>query len=720
MPTFTPAQLEVLKAIADTVVQGHDGAAHAELLASLPEDAPVWQKDKVDAFIRTKFSDFPGAIEALDEQFSLSLSPTNLDSIRMTLSLLSTRAGTLLLTGHPTTFPDLTLEQREKVLQSWASSRLLLLRKAYRGFAGLALFIAYTAVDSNGLSVGYPAAGDPLREQGKARVKSHHPFEFETISRQFQVIETDVLVIGSGAGGGVVSSELSKKGWKTLVVEKGGYERPEDLKGNPKEGLKTLYESSGLFATECGSLNILAGSTFGGGTTVNWSASLNLQHFAREEWGKVHGLSHFLSKEYIQSIDFVRNRMGVSKDHVKHNSPNQHLIDGAARLGYHVDTIPQNTGGSTHSCGFCSFGCVYGEKQGGTVSWLGDAARNGTRFLINTSVERLLFAATQTAPTPTEATLDKFTPTSSRTVCIGALVRTEDGKLAILRAREAVVVSAGSINSPAVLLRSGLKNKRIGKNLRLHPCAFITGYYKEKINPWDGSIMTAVSTVRENRDGTHHGVKLEVNMSFPGGSAAAYLPWTSSKEHKKSMLQYNHAFTLLSLCRDRGSGQVILDANGRPRLEYSLDPYDGISMLKGVIAGCEIHFAAGAKRISTSQATVEDYFVPEDGSGYLNDPKWKEWIAEVERVGIHPSWGGMGSAHQMGSCQMGTSASASVVDPRGRVWGTDRLYVADASVFPTASGVNPMITIMSVAHSISQFIDEDLILSAGGHASARL
>lgn len=142
----------------------------------------------------------------------------------------------------------------------------------------------------------------------------------------------------------------------------------------------------------------------------------------------------------------------------------------------------------------CSFGCPFGEKQGGTASWLTDAAENGTTFYQSVEVTRLLFAASAASPAPTPTTLANFTPTAARRKCIGALLTdVKTGKKSIVRAKDAVVVSGGSINSPAILLRSGLKGPRIGKNLHLHPVSYVTGFYEEAINPWEGSIMTAVS-----------------------------------------------------------------------------------------------------------------------------------------------------------------------------------------------------------------------------------
>ncbi|BGP48449.1 hypothetical protein JCM10450v2_004325 [Rhodotorula kratochvilovae] len=717
--TLTPGQRAVLAAVSDACFQSHSDDLAAEIKGMLPAGAPDWQIARLDKFAKTKFSDLPGSVDALAQQFSTSLSKDNVDKIALVLSLLSTRPGTLVLTGHAGPFLDLTVDQREAVLQSWRVSRLPLLRQAFRGLVSICLYVTYNLYDDIILATGYPALGDEKRYLDSSRLRPHISYTFETIRTPWEVFETDMLVVGSGAGGGVVASELAKKGWKVLVVEKGEYVKPEDMAGTQREGFRRLYESQGLIATEDGSMNVLMGSSFGGGTVINWSASLRPQHFLREQWAKDHGLPYFLSTEYAQSIEFVCERMGVSDEHLEHNKPNQMLVSGSQKLGYPISKIPQNTGGAKHACGYCGFGCVYGEKQAGPVSWLRDASEHGAKFAVQTTVERLLFASSPTAPLPTAQTLDQYTPTASRRHCIGALIRDSQDKLALVRARQSVVVSAGSLHSPAVLMRSGLKNPRIGRNLRLHPVSFTTGVYEESIKPWEGAIMTAVSNVQENWDGSHHGVKIEVINSFPGGQAASFTPWTSSENHKKLMSQYGNSITLIAIARDRGSGRVFLDSERKPRMEYFLDPYDGLSLVRGTIAAAEIHLVNGARRITTTQVDVPDY-LPAAGHKYLADPAWKAWVAKVEKAGMRPSRCAIGSAHQMGSCQMGAKPSTSVVDPRGRVWGTEGLYVADASVFPTASGVNPMITNMSISHSIARFIDEDAREQVAEPAQAHL
>ncbi|GAA5984170.1 hypothetical protein JCM10908_006079 [Rhodotorula pacifica] len=699
------AQRAVLVAICDAAFRDDGEAALQETLAVVPEPTDE-QRENFPVVARTKFSDFPGSIDALVDQLRASASKENFDKVLTALTILSTRPGTLLLTGHVGPFYELSVDQREAVLQRWKASKLELLRSIYRGIVSVALFIMYNNYEQVVLATGYPARGDSLRYVDQARLRKHYEYTFERISTPFETFETDMLVVGSGAGGGVVASQLGQKGWNVFVIDKGTYVKPEDMLGVESDGFKRLYENGGLMATEDGAMTILAGSSFGGGTTINWSASLRPQHFIREQWAKLHGLPYFLSKEYAESIEAVCERMGVSDEHFEHNKANKLLVAGSKKLGYPIATIPQNTGGHAHACGHCGFGCVYSEKQSGPVTWLRDAAEAGAKFMIETQVERLLFAAKPNAPLPTRSNVDQYTPTSKRKYCIGVLVKNRQGQLAVIRAREAVVVSAGTINSPAVLMRSGLKNPRIGRNLRLHPVTPVTGFYDEPIETWSGAIMTAVSSVQENWDGTHHGVKLEVVMAMPGAQASSFVGWTSSKEHKKTMAQWRNQMTLIAIARDRGSGRVILDGEQKPRLDYTLDPYDAKSLVRGAIASAEIHLVNGAKRIHTNQTDVEDY-IPTANHKYLDDPRWKAWVASVEKAGMIPTRCALGSAHQMGSCQMGTKSSTSVVDPRARVWGTKGLYVADASVFPTASGVNPMITNMSTAHSIARFIDED-------------
>lgn len=457
--------------------------------------------------MRSKFSDLPGSVDALAQQFCTSLSKENVDKIALTLSLLSTRPGTLLLAGHATPFPDLTVQQRELVLQKWRVSSLPLLRQAFRGLVSLALFVAYNLYDEVLFAIGYPASGDEKRFADPDRLRKHFPYTFEKIEVPYQVFDTDMLVVGSGAGGGVVASELSKKGWNVFVVEKGQYVKPEDMAGTQRDGFKRLYESEGLMATEDGSMNVLAGSTFGGGTVGACCSSLRSllspsRCSVRSQLVRLAPPSalppravgegarpSLLPLDRVRKVDRIRlrphgrfgrapraqprepaSRRGIKEARLPYlEDPRAFPSPALRKASLMLFRSQQNTGGHAHACGYCGFGCTYSEKQSGTVTWLRDAAEHGAKFMTETSVERLLFAASPSSALPTPETLDKYTPSSSRRHCIGALVKDKNGNLAVIRAKQSTIVSAGTIHSPAVLMRSGLKNPRIGRNLRLHP-----------------------------------------------------------------------------------------------------------------------------------------------------------------------------------------------------------------------------------------------------------
>ena len=219
--------------------------------------------------------------------------------------------------------------------------------------------------------------------------------------------------------------------------------------------------------------------------------------------------------------------------------------------------------------------------------------------------------------------------------------------------------------------------------------------------------MTAVSNTVANKDGTNYGCKLEVMFSAPQLYNATMNGWRGSEEHKSWALQYRHSISFIMLSRDRDGGRVTIDENGDPRISYYLSKYDSKSVLAGIIAGAEVMLAAGAKAVFTGQPLIEPYIAAPGHKG-LADPAWLAWVAKVEKAGIQVMGNAIGSAHQMSSNKMGISPKNSVVNPRGQVWNTENLWIADASVLPTSSGVNPMITTMSTAHSIAQFIKSDL------------
>lgn len=439
-----------------------------------------------------------------------------------------------------------------------------------------------------------------------------------------------------------------------------------------------------------GTIGVLAGQTFGGGGTVNWSASLQTQGFVREEWASANGLSLFTSAAYQSCLDRVCRQMGVSDRYVRHNPPNANLLEGARRLGWAAHTVPQNTGGAQHYCGYCSLGCGACEKRGPVVSFLPDAARAGAMFIEGMDVREVLF---ENGPGGN----GKGNGNGKRAVGVRGVWRSRDehGGVADAKTRRsreviirtgsssrggAVIVSAGTLQSPLLLLRSGLGtvNKQIGHNLHLHPVAFVGAVYDRgaltshrgeendgnveatvnhtqedstiskapDIKPWEGGILTAVVTQHENLDGHGHGAKLEACTMLPS-IWLTVLPWrselappltspSSSSPPAKSQILNSPALSYklaaakmrnsvgyISLARDRDGGQVYIDpqdpSRSRVRVRYSVSKFDRQHILEGVIALAKICYVTGARQIWVAGNPAVPTFIREDDDDDCNN-----------------------------------------------------------------------------------------------------
>ncbi|KAI8616389.1 GMC oxidoreductase-domain-containing protein, partial [Chytriomyces sp. MP71] len=435
-----------------------------------------------------------------------------------------------------------------------------------------------------------------------------------------------------------------------------------------------------------------AGNTFGGGSFINWACSLRLPHDVREEWARKFKLPYFVSKQFTESIEAVCQRNGVTEKGIVHNVPNQILMDSAKKLGYPHAVLPQNVGQNDHKCGFCSMGCPHGEKQGTHVTWLKDAADHGAHFIHQCKVDKV---------------------THKNGQATGVVATTNSGVKVIVQART-VVASAGSLNTPLLLTRSGLKNWHIGRNLRLHPVLTVQAYFPDReVKPYYGPIMTAISTVVESRSGTGYGAKLEVPTLHPG-LFGVFTPFRNALDYKRTLLQYNHRAMFIVLTRDEDSvSRVYEDAEGLLRVEFSLGGNDRKSLEEGAVASVKMFLAAGAREVDAhifglEVLRLDDKDLEECGGDAVNCKKAQEYYRRIREVGVIGQRTKLGSAHQMGTARMGVTPSAGAVDPEGQTWEVKGLYVADASLFPTASGVNPMITTLSMSHSVAQFIKRNL------------
>lgn len=285
-----------------------------------------------------------------------------------------------------------------------------------------------------------------------------------------------------------------------------------------------LYERGGLVTTEDTGIAVLAGSTFGGGSAVNWACSLRTPERVRREWATEHGLETFTpgSKVFDASLDAVCGRLGVTAEGVAHSRNNKLFLDSCKSLGYDVTVTGQNmndVSAGAPGAHFISCGDRYGIKRSTPETYLRDAA---------------------TAKTPAvfadRCFTERVVHDNGHVMGIAARIVGADGvsEHRLTVKAPVVVVACGSIHSPALLLRSQLPNhhKQIGKNLRLHPVCGLTAIMpddSEDVAIWNGAPMTTVSNVCEaGRDDDGYGAKIECPILHVGIASSAS-PFLGSK-----------------------------------------------------------------------------------------------------------------------------------------------------------------------------------------------
>ncbi|KAJ5671323.1 hypothetical protein N7507_000450 [Penicillium longicatenatum] len=613
------------------------------------------------------------------------------------LNALNTRAGSLIMTGSTTPLHQQPVAFREKVFRGWDTSRLSPLRGVHR---------ALTAIVKKSWVLASPTVEKVL---GFPRIPTHgkpadgFAYEFLQIppGEGPETIETDVVIVGSGCGGAVTAKNLAEAGLRVLVVEKSYSYPSKAFPMSQNEAYVNMFEASGAVVSDDGAMVVLAGSTWGGGGTVNWSAALQTQGYVRQEWADG-GLPLFTSWDFQRSLDRVCDRMGVNTEHVKHNRQNNVILEGARKLGYAAKTVPQNTGNSEHYCGTCTMGCASALKKGPTETFLADAARAGATFIEGFRADKVLFDNKKSG----KVAIGVEGTWKSRDQYLGLSGSGATQRKVIIKAKK-VVVSSGTLQSPLLLLRSGLKNSQIGRNLHLHPVMGAAAFFDEDTHPWVGSALTTVVNEFEDLDGHGHGVKIESASMVPSVFIPVF-PWKEGLDYKLSVAKMRRSTSFITLTKDRDGGRVYPDPNdGRVRIDYQVSSFDRRHIVEGLIAAAKIAYISGAKEFITTYRDIDGFVRPDssdpDSPEGINNVALQNWIADLRRKSpLDAEKALFASAHQMGTCRMGKSPKTSVVDPDCQVWGTDGLYVVDASVFPSASGVNPMVTNMAIADWASQ------------------
>jgi choline dehydrogenase-like flavoprotein len=547
------------------------------------------------------------------------------------------------------------------------------------GLIGMTLFLHYGAPDpATGMNPNWETFGYP----GPSSPPPAEPKTIEPIvpANDTLELEADVCVVGSGAGGGLIAGKLAQSGLKVCVLEAGGYFNESDFNQLELWAYENMYWRAGPNPTADFNVTLYAGAGLGGGTVINWTNCLRTRPWVREQWANEHGLEGLDGAEFDRHLDAVFERLAVNDRCSDLNGPQQRMKEGADRLDWSFKTILRNADADRYdpaSAAYMGFGDQSGSKQSTQRTYLKDAVEADADVVVRCTAERVL------------------TENGRATGVEGTWTDPETGRSARVTVHAPqVVVACGSLESPALLLRSGIGGPAAGTYLRLHPCTALFGIYDEDQKAWWGAPQAGLVDEFANVEGGY-GFLIETTQYGPSLIGSA-LPFTGAREHKEMMERVRFGVTFIGLLRDRGHGRVEIDGDGQAVPFYSIaDDLDIRNSRRAIDAQARLHVAAGAREIQPMAAGAPSWRPGDD---------LETAISRWQRVPLAAGGFRLFSAHQMGTCRMGNDPQTSVAGPWGELHDTKGVWIGDASAFPTSSGTNPMITIMALAHRTAEAI----------------
>jgi len=484
----------------------------------------------------------------------------------------------------------------------------------------------------------------------------------------------DVVIVGSGAGGGTVASALAplcRDGVTVLVLEQGARLDDHEFSGREQDMADVLYEDGGGFLTADGTMTLAFGRAYGGSTVVYTGTSLVAPERVIRAWD-VPGLDY---------SDIVRRSRVYAEQNNVHllaadllNDNNRLFVQGCAEAGYHAEQFPLNVRGCKGSS-LCNLGCPNAAKQGTHRVQLPSAKRQGVEVVTRAAVRRV----------EDRAVIVEVTPKAD-----GQKGRPSEWAPGTYRIKaKAIVVAGGAVGSPALLLRSGLglRLPKLGAGFTCHPAHILVGEHPDPITN-DVGHPKSFFVDRAAQEG----FVLETCMYFPFTTAKNLTGFGPA--HSALMRAFPQLQMILVLACDKAvpHNRVTVDREGRPVVRYRFTRATIEAMVRATRASAKIFFAAGAVRVHAPSADPP-----------VIERKDRHRVDElIDTRHFRPGKVSVSAAHLMGGCGMGRSAEDSVTDSWGRVHGLPWLRVADASLFPDSLEINPYLTIMGLADRVAE------------------
>lgn len=488
-----------------------------------------------------------------------------------------------------------------------------------------------------------------------------------------QTLEADVVIVGSGAGGGTAAEILTKAGLSVIIVEGGPLKSSKDFVMEERRAYPDLYQQAAGMKTKDKAIGIFQGRAVGGSTTVNWTTSIRTPEPALAYWASDKSVQGLSKAELTPWFEQMEQRLNISEWSFDPNRNNAALKEGCEQLGWDYTVIKRNVKGCWNT-GYCGMGCPVNAKQSMLVTTIPAALEGGATLVSQAKVMKL------------EHHKDKIYALKAQAV---------DGNMRplaveiVFKAKH-YILAAGAIHTPTIMLRSKLPDpyEIIGKRTFLHPTLLSGAMFTDPINGHSGAPQSIYSDefVWKNGADGELGYKLEVPPIHPILIASKTIGY--GKSHAELMANFNQLQVTIALVRDgyhenSPGGEVKLTEHGST-LDYPLTDAFWRAARRAYASMAELQFAAGANKVLPIS----------EGMPYLGN--WSEAKKAIAEMELAPLKTVVASAHVMGGCPLGEDLKMSMVNSYGESHYFENLSVMDGSIFPTSLGANPQLSIYGI------------------------
>jgi choline dehydrogenase-like flavoprotein len=490
---------------------------------------------------------------------------------------------------------------------------------------------------------------------------------------QNAVYDADVVIVGTGAGGAPVGTQLAQAGFNVLFVEEGGYHPTSSFNPYVSESIPRLFRDGGatvIFGNP--PIPFVEGRCVGGSTVINGGMTWRTPETVLAEWETSVRDDSLSAQAMAPYFERVEERISAKGQHpVSVGHENAIMYQGAKKMGWDVEINHRNQElcvGTNN----CIFGCPTGAKQSTLVSYMPKALAAGAGCLTEVRIEEVLQHGGHAVGVQGRA-INPRTRKLEQKVTVRAKI---------------VIIACGAIQTPYLLLKHklGRPSKQLGRNFFCHPNAKVLALYPNEVKGWQG--VSQFSQIRQFRD---EGIILADNMIGPG-PMASNIPFHGSKAWDV-MRRYNHSVQSGVLVEDSKSGRITRGPFGTAMARYDISAYDHARFLKGIKLLATMHFEMGADRVILPFSN-------------LHEVKDVDELHQIEVSQIKPKTLELFTVHLMGTARMGATPETSVINSSGEMWDLKDCYVTDASTFPTPVGVNPQVSIIAMSLRIADRIAE--------------